>query len=55
MKILRGRVSYLNEHSGHFLPTNRVQYVEHELKARGAFFTDDFKMHVADDLMLKIK
>jgi hypothetical protein len=55
IKFLGGRISYLNEHSGHFLPSNRVQYVEHELRARGAFFTDDYSMHVAEDLMLKMK
>ena len=41
-KFHHGRVSYLDEGSGHFLPFDRLQYIEFELKAQGALFTEDF-------------
>jgi hypothetical protein len=48
IKFKAKMISYIDEHSGHFAPKNRVQYVLQELKDRNAvFYPSDLKPQVS--------
>jgi hypothetical protein len=53
IRFLNGKITYLNEKSGHYAPWDRVHYIENELILRGARFTSDYVKHTANDLHLK--
>lgn len=50
MKTLAGRLSYLDEKSGHFLPYDRIHFIEHQLRSLGAEMTGDYYLHAYDKL-----